>query len=81
MPVFDTNTLILFKIPGSDTRYSDTSDALQKHKKRHFHEEKRKPPRDFLFDWIFLLNAEDRHNILQIRETNFTSWAPQFEKS
>jgi hypothetical protein len=40
-PVFDTDTLILFKIPGSDTGYSDTSDTLQKHKKN---EEKSKPP-------------------------------------
>jgi hypothetical protein len=33
-PVFDTDTPILFKIPGSDTRYSDT---LQKHKKTSQH--------------------------------------------
>jgi hypothetical protein len=43
-PVFDTDTPILFKIPGSDTRYSDTSDTLQKHKKSFSWGKKANPP-------------------------------------
>jgi hypothetical protein len=43
-PVFDTDTLILFKIPGSDSRYSDTSDTLQNHKNVIFMRKKANPP-------------------------------------